>query len=209
MTFTVTLSHDTTEDVTFDFASADNSALDGADYTAVSGSGTIASGDTTTTITVNITDDYLKEVDENFEMNLTNLSANVDADNSDVQGIGTIQDEADDDKTDADTVFAVITGPDATTEGEVTNTFTVTLRDVDGNEVTVTNDTDVRVVFANGTSEDEDFNHDAQTFTITAGNSSQTFTVQTNEDDDFDNETFNAKIDSVEDTGEFEKLDID
>ncbi|WP_413699247.1 immunoglobulin-like domain-containing protein [Psychromonas sp. KJ10-10] len=44
MVFTVTLSNTTTDDVTFDFASADTaSALAGSDYEAISGSGTIAS----------------------------------------------------------------------------------------------------------------------------------------------------------------------
>lgn len=54
MTFTVTLSNTTTTDVTFDYASADISAVDGEDYSAVSGSSTITAGTTTTTIIVPI-----------------------------------------------------------------------------------------------------------------------------------------------------------
>ncbi|WP_413699249.1 Calx-beta domain-containing protein [Psychromonas sp. KJ10-10] len=94
MTFTVSLSTTTTDDVTFDFASADNgSALAGSDYEAITGSGTITAGSTTTTITVNITDDYIAENPETFEINLENIvPANVVV--VDAQGIGTITDEA-------------------------------------------------------------------------------------------------------------------
>ncbi|MBU4025024.1 hypothetical protein KKF31_07680, partial [bacterium] len=106
-----------------------------------------------------------------------------------------------------DTVYAVITGPGATTEGATTAAFTVSLVDQNGTPVTVINDTDVTVVFANGTAENGDYVATTQTVTIPAGSTSATFSVQTNEDVDFDNETFTATLDSVEDTGEFEAID--
>ncbi|MCV6610602.1 MAG: hypothetical protein OIF55_07535, partial [Amphritea sp.] len=92
MTFTVTLSNTTTADVTFDYASSNDSALAGADYDAVSGNGTITAGQTTTTITVPITDDYLAEGNESFDITLSNLSPNVAATGNKEVGVGTIVD---------------------------------------------------------------------------------------------------------------------
>ena len=78
----------------------------------------------------------------------------------------------------------------------------------DGNPVTVTSNTTVTVKFANGTAEVGDYADADQTITITAGSSSATFTVATNQDVDFDNDTFVASIKSVQDTGQFEAIDI-
>jgi hypothetical protein len=60
MTFTVSMTGTAQADVTFDYASSDDTPLSaeaGKDYSAVSGQGTIASGSTSTTITVPILDD--------------------------------------------------------------------------------------------------------------------------------------------------------
>ncbi|NIB43171.1 type I secretion C-terminal target domain-containing protein, partial [Pseudomaricurvus alkylphenolicus] len=211
-TFTVSLSHATTEVVTFDFATSDDSATAGADYTANSGNGSIGAGDTDTTITVAITDDFLKEGDENYNVTLSNLSANVAATGNDLVGVGTITDagsETDDpeDTTSADTVYAVISGPATVTEGATTTDYTVSLIDASGNAVTVNADTDVTVVFTNGSAEAGDYDATSQTVTISSGASSATLTVDTQEDADFDNETFTASIQSVEDTGQFEAID--
>jgi len=110
---------------------------------------------------------------------------------------------------DADTVYVVIEGPAPTVEGEMTDAFTIKLLDKDGNPITTTQDMDVKVVFSNVTSEDGDFDSSDQIVTIEAGNSETTFVVQTNVDIDFNNEIFNAKIDDVDDGGQFENIDID
>ncbi|HBM36406.1 MAG TPA: hypothetical protein DDZ71_08895, partial [Sulfuricurvum sp.] len=107
-----------------------------------------------------------------------------------------------------DTVYAIISGPGATTEGDVTGNFTVSLVDMNGNPVTPTQDTDVTVVFSNGTAETGDYVATTQIVTILANSANATFTVQTNEDVDYDNETFVATIQSVEDTGEFEAVAV-
>ncbi|NIB45228.1 hypothetical protein HBA55_36985, partial [Pseudomaricurvus alkylphenolicus] len=211
-TFTVSLSHATTEAVTFDFATSDDSATAGADYTANSGNGSIGAGDTETTITVAITDDFLKEGDETYDVTLLNLSANVAATGNDLVGVGTITDagsETDDpeDTTSADTVYAVISGPATVTEGATTTDYTVSLIDAGGNAVTVNADTDVTVVFTNGSAEDSDYDGRSQTVTISSGASTATLTVDTHEDADFDNDTFTASIQSVDDTGQFEAID--
>ncbi|MGH1461417.1 MAG: retention module-containing protein [Neptuniibacter sp.] len=94
MTFTVSLSHEYTDDVTFDFASAEQdpvSATADTDYSSVSGSDSIEAGDLTTTIEVPITDDFYLEGDESFYINLTNVTNVADSGN-DFQGEGTIQD---------------------------------------------------------------------------------------------------------------------
>jgi len=96
MTFTVTLTGTTTQDVTFDFTTSNGSATAGLDYTNTNGtSGVITVGQTTTTITVPITDDYDLESDETFTVTLTNVSANADLVHvdTDLVGLGTIQDE--------------------------------------------------------------------------------------------------------------------
>ena len=147
-------------------------------------------------------DDYLNEVSEKLSMNISNPTNAT---------LGTTSDTAiinDEEKIeDKDAVFAVIEGPTPTEEGSTTGNFTVKLIDKDGNPVTVTQDVDVEVIFKNGTAEDGDYVSIKQTVTITAANPNPTFTVDTDRDDDFDDETFTATIDSVENTGEFEKID--
>ncbi|PLY15612.1 MAG: hypothetical protein C0631_06645, partial [Sedimenticola sp.] len=153
------------------------------------------------------------ELAETYDVTLSNVSANVSLVGSDLVGVGTILDEADDTPPvtpgPEDTVYAVISGPVPTTEGDLTGDFTVNLVDQNGNAVVVSNDTDVTVVFGapGDTAESGDYVAAPQTVTISAGNSSATLTVQTNDDVDFDNETFTASISNVVDTGEFEALD--
>lgn len=169
-------------------------------------------GNLSTTIEVPITDDLLYEISEDFQIDLSNLSGNVAASGNDTTGIGTILDEGAPGAEDIqpgseDTVYAVLSGPVPTPEGEVTGNFTVNLLNVNGNPVTVSQATNVTVVFSNGTAEDGDYDVTTQVVTIGAGSSSATFTVQTNEDVDFDDETFNATIVDVEDHNEFEAID--
>jgi len=87
--FTVSLSEPSTGVETVDFASADVSALAGADYTAVSGQLTFAVDETSRTITVPILEDPDIEVDETFTVTLSNA---VGATLADASGIGTILD---------------------------------------------------------------------------------------------------------------------
>jgi hypothetical protein len=87
-TFTVTAEHTETEDITFDYATADGTATAGNDYTAASGSGTITAGQTTTTIDVSITDDVDEEAAESFTVTISNAS---NAEITTATGTGTIQ----------------------------------------------------------------------------------------------------------------------
>ena len=85
--FTVTRSGDTSPVVSVDYASADDSAFAGADYTAVSGPVTFLTGETSQIITVPILVDALVEGDETFNVILSNaLGATL----ADATGVGTI-----------------------------------------------------------------------------------------------------------------------
>ncbi|RUM65490.1 MAG: hypothetical protein DSZ03_02705, partial [Sulfurimonas sp.] len=172
MTFTVTLSSTTTEDVTFDYASADNgSAEAGSDYSAVSGSGTIAAGTSSTTIVVPIIDDYIAEGAETFVMNLSNVSSNaVIADN---QGIGTILDESN--PTAEDGITVTLSGDTAVEEG---NDAVYTI----STDKPVASDLSVTIITGHVTTEDGDYVPLSTVVTIAAGERTADFSVTTNDD---------------------------
>src|SRR5204863_6851795 len=58
--------------VTVDFATADDTATDGADYSGASGTVTFAPGDVSETITIPLLDDSLAEDDEALSIELAN-----------------------------------------------------------------------------------------------------------------------------------------
>ena len=89
-TFTVNLSEALATNATVDFTTADDSAIAGFDYVANSGTVTFASGETTQTIEVEVIGDTVDEVDETFNVNLSN-PVNVLID--DGSGSGTIIDD--------------------------------------------------------------------------------------------------------------------
>jgi len=98
MTFTVRLAGALGTDVTFHFSSAGGTATSVLDFTPVSGEGIIKAGETFTTITVPIIDDFIVENSEQFTINLTNPSPNVTI--TDPQGVGTILDTGSEPHTD-------------------------------------------------------------------------------------------------------------
>ncbi len=59
-------------DASVDFATRDGSAIAGEDYVATSGTATIAAGETSTLIAVEIIADTISEADETFELVITN-----------------------------------------------------------------------------------------------------------------------------------------
>ena len=87
---TVSRTGDTSGTATVDFATANNTAIAGSDYTANSGTLTFAAGITTQQITVTIIDDSVFESTETLFVNLSNASG---AAISDSQGIVTITDD--------------------------------------------------------------------------------------------------------------------
>ena len=73
-TFNVTLDRASASDVTFDYATADDTATAGEDYTAATGTLHIEAGATGGTIDVDILDDDVEEADETFTLSLSNAS---------------------------------------------------------------------------------------------------------------------------------------
>jgi len=128
ISFTVTLSATSAQTVTVDWTTADNTAVAGSDYTAVTTPQTLtfAPGDLTQTATVQLNTDSLDEANETF---FVNLATPVNATILDGQGIGTITDD------DAPPTVS-IDSPLAVTEGTPI-TFTATLSTASGQTVTV------------------------------------------------------------------------
>ena len=74
ITFTVTLAPAATRQVTVQYATADGTATQPADYTSTSGTLTFAAGDTTKTVSVPIVDDGDEDDGEAFTLTLSNPS---------------------------------------------------------------------------------------------------------------------------------------
>ena len=85
--FTVTLSAASGQTVTVNYATADGTATQPADYTNTSGTLTFTPGQTTRTITVPVIGETVPEANETF---FVNLSGATNATISDNQGVGTI-----------------------------------------------------------------------------------------------------------------------
>ncbi|MEX2551895.1 MAG: CAP domain-containing protein [Actinomycetota bacterium] len=88
--FTVRLSKPSTSATSVKYGTANNTALALLDYTPKSGTVTIPAGQTTSTISIPITRDRVREPNEVFKVN---LSSPVGATISDSQGLGTIRND--------------------------------------------------------------------------------------------------------------------
>jgi Tol biopolymer transport system component len=86
-TFNVTLSAPSVQTITVNYATADNTATVGSDYTTANGTLTFAPGETSKTIAVSILGDTAVETTETF---FVNLNSATNATVNDGQGIGTI-----------------------------------------------------------------------------------------------------------------------
>src|SRR5690606_32670401 len=115
-TFTVTLSAASGQTVTVNYATADDTATAGQDYTAAAGSLTFTPGQTTQTITVPITNDNIFEASENFNVV---LSGATNAVISDATGVGSITDN------DAAPTISTVSGASVTEGGDLVHTVTL------------------------------------------------------------------------------------
>ena len=88
--FTVTLNAASGQTVTVNYATADGTATQPADYTSTSGTLTFTPGQTARTITVPVIGETIPEANETF---FVNLSAATNATISDNQGVGTISND--------------------------------------------------------------------------------------------------------------------
>ena len=181
-TFNVTLSNPSGQQVTVDYATADGTATQPADYAQKSTTTlTFAPGDTTKQVTVDAKGDVLDEANETFDVNLTNPSNASIADN---KGVGTINDD--------DATPSLSINDQTVTEGNsgTTANFTVTLGAVSGREVTV------QYATANGTAtQPSDYTQKSGTLTFAAGETTKTVSVDVNGDTDHEpNETFDVNL---------------
>jgi sugar lactone lactonase YvrE len=162
--FLVSLSAVTGRTVTVEFATADDSAIAGQDYRAVSGQLTFNPGVTTQMLTVPLIDDTLDEPSETFLVNLRNA---VNADIEDGQAVGTIQDDDVAPELSINNV-TVTEGNSGTTAAE----FTVTLSEASGQTIRVDFST------ANGTAvAGEDYQATSGTLVFSPGSTTQMLTV--------------------------------
>ena len=118
MDFTVTLSRAASETVTVDYATSDETATAGADYTAASGTLTFAPGETEQTVSVPVLDDGEAEGPETLALTLSNASGGfVD----EASATGTIWD--DEPPADGDPLTAELRDLPASHDGSTAFTF--------------------------------------------------------------------------------------
>lgn len=185
MTFTITLSEVSALPTTFSFATSNGTATS-SDYTARTGTVTIAAGQKTGTVTVNVTGDTRYEGAETVRLTLSSPSGATFAGGaSSIVGTGTISnDDAKPTLSIAD--VAIVEGNSGTTN----MVFTVKLSAVSGVETTV------KFATSDGSATaGSDYAARNSTLTIAAGATSGTITVAINGDKAFEpDETFNLTL---------------
>jgi hypothetical protein len=156
-------------DISVNWATADNTAVAPADYVAASGVATFtaASGTRSRTITVAVAGDLLDENAESFYVNLTNPQPSATAAINDAQGIGTINDN------DPNPTVSIGDVMVAEGTGGTTNAvFTLSLSTASGRSLSV------RAATANGTAtQPGDYASRNQILTFPVGTTTQTFSV--------------------------------
>ena len=193
LTFTVSLSQPTVETVTVTYQTVDGSANDGADYSGTTGSLEFAPGEQSKTFDVTILGDDVLEANETFLANI--LTATDSAGNniliSDGSATGTINNDEvsisiDFDDTNMNGVLDLNEG----TTGTTPFAFTINLDQPVDASVTV----DVSTIDSTAVG-GSDFVTKMETVTFTAGQTSQTFTVDVNGDTAFEtDETFFVRL---------------
>jgi N-acetylneuraminic acid mutarotase len=182
--FTVTMSIESSQDITFDWSTNDVNATAGSDYTAANVTGeTISAGSTSITLSVPTAADVLDEDDETLEINLSNISG---ANLGNTQAIGTITD---------DDAAPTVSIDDVTVAESGTATFTVSLSAVSGRDVSFD------WAASNGTAiaaSDYTFGSGSGV-TISAGSPSTTISLVTLDDStDEESETFTITLSNLD-----------
>ena len=180
--FTVTMSEASTDTVTVDYTTLDATATSPGDYTATSGTLSIAPGATTGTIAVPVVDDTHAEGPETFHVQLTSKTHATLAEGGGV-ATGTITDND----------LPTLSIADATAaEDDASIDFTVTMSQI--SKVTVT--VDYTTVDATATSPG-DYTATSGTLTIGPGETTGTISVPIVADDEAeDTETFEVRLTS-------------
>jgi glucose/arabinose dehydrogenase len=180
--FTVSLSNASSQTITVNYAMADGTATADSDYTSTSGTLTFPPDQTTQPINVAINGDLLNELDETFNVNLSNPT---NATIADTPGVGTINNDDAQPSLSINDV-SLVEGNGGTT----TANFTVSLSAASGQTVTVNYAT------ADGTATaSSDYVTAGGTATFTPGQTSQPVSVTINGDTTLEtNETFNVNL---------------
>ena len=183
VSFAVTLSPAASSAVTVNWAASRESgdtAAEGDDFTAASGTLTFAASETTKTVTVATAGDALDEADETFSLTLSNASSNAAV--AGAPATGTITD--DDDPPELRVADA------SAAEGGVVS-FEVTLSAPSGRTATVEWATSVE---SGDTAEADDLTTGSGTLTFAAGETRKTVTATTTADADGDDESFTLTL---------------
>ncbi len=180
--FTVSLSPVSSNTVTVSYATANNTAVAGADYVATSGTLTFTPGQESKTISVTINGDTTFEPNETFNVNLTSPT---NATIGDAQGTGTI--------TNDDSQPSISINDRTVTEGNSgpsSATFALSLSNASSQTITVNYAT------ANGSAiAGSDYTAVSGTVTFAAGQLTRSVNVTINGDTMFEpNETFNVNL---------------
>jgi glucose/arabinose dehydrogenase len=181
--FTVTLSGASSQTITANYATADNTATAGSDYTTASGTVTFTPGQLTQPISVTVTGETTFESNETFNVNLSAPTNTTIADN---QGVGTITN----DDTQPTISINNVTVNEGNAAGSTTAGFTVSLSNASSQTITVNYAT------ANGTAMSlADYTAASGTLTFTAGQTSQPVNVTINGDTlPEENKAFNVNL---------------
>ncbi len=186
LTFTISIPTASGLAVTGNFATADATATAGSDYVSTSGAFTIPAGSTSTTVSVTVNGDTMFENNETLALNLSGVT---NTSNATAFGTGTI--------TNDDTAPTVSVSSPSVTEGDsgtVNLTFTISISAASG--VAVAGNYATANVTATAGS---DYTALPSTpFTIAAGSTSTTVTVQVTGDTLFEaNETLQLNLSGV------------
>ena len=164
-TFTVTLSFASTQSVNVNYNTSSGTASSASDYTSKSGSLTFLPGETSKTVSVNVTGDTSYEPNETFYLN---LSSPVNALMGDSQGVATI---ANDDAAPPTLAVNDVTVTEGNS-GASQATFTVTLSTASASTVTVSYYT------SSGTaSSSSDYTYTSGSLSFAPGETSKTVSV--------------------------------
>ncbi|MBL7904115.1 MAG: HYR domain-containing protein, partial [Bacteroidales bacterium] len=190
-TFTVTLTGAVQGGVSIDYATANNTAVAGSDYSGTSGILTFAgTNGETETFTVDITDNSIVEITETFFINLSDISNALVT--YDALATGTITDD------DAATLSINSVSQNEGNSGTTNFTFTVSMSAASDAAVTVNYAT------ANGTATtgDSDYITASGTLTFAAGDTEETFSVTVNGDTRIeDDEIFTVALSNLVNNG--------
>jgi Calx-beta domain/Domain of unknown function (DUF4114)/von Willebrand factor type D domain len=172
--FNLTLSNPSVETITVKYATADDTATAGSDYTAATSTVTFAPGETTKAVNVAVTGDELYEADESFKLN---LSEAVNATISTSSATGTIVND------DLPVISLAVTDADAA-EPANSGQFTLTRTGI------TTADLTVNYTLAGTATNGTDYQALTNTVTFKAGSSTATIDINTIDDNIYEgNET--------------------